>query len=76
MAAQLLVRALRSIEGEITRESVAAALRSVDGMELAMLGSPFSIKDRSGHNPNRATLPMKLDQGTWRIASAFWVVAP
>lgn len=76
VAAQVLVRALRSIEGDITRESVRSALRSVERMELAMLGVPFSIGLQNGHNPNRATLPMKLDQGVWRIASAFWVVAP
>ncbi|MDZ4129014.1 MAG: ABC transporter substrate-binding protein, partial [Hydrogenophaga sp.] len=76
VSAQVLVRALRSIDGEITRESVSAALRSVERMELAMLGVPFSIGAQNRHNPNRATLPMKLDQGVWRIASAFWVVAP
>ena len=76
VSVQILVRALRSMKGDITRESVGAALRSVERMELAMLGSPFSIGARNRHNPNRATLPMKLDQGVWRIARAFWVVAP
>jgi branched-chain amino acid transport system substrate-binding protein len=76
VSAQLLVRALRSIKGDITRDSVGAALRSVEDVELTMLGSRLSIGSNTRHNPNRATLPMKLDQGAWRIASAFWVVAP
>ena len=76
VSAQVLVGALRSIEGDLTRESVSAALRSVEGLELTMLGVPFSIGSRSQHNPNRAALPMRLDKGFWRIASGFWVVAP
>lgn len=68
-AAQLFVRILRGMEGRITRARVTEALRSVKDMEL-------SIGLESAHNPNRATLPMKLEQGRWRIASPFWVVAP
>jgi branched-chain amino acid transport system substrate-binding protein len=76
VAAQVLVRALRGIDGELSRQSVSAALRSMGDLDLAMVGTRFSIGAAATHNPNRATLPMKLDQGTWRIASAFWVVAP
>lgn len=75
VAAQVLVRALRGIEGDITRERVSAALRSVENMDLTMLGTRFSIGASTHHNPNRSTLPMKLEQGAWRIASPFWVVA-
>lgn len=75
-AAQLFVRTLRGMEGEITRARVTEALRSVKEMELSMIGTVLSISQESAHNPNRATLPMKLDQGRWRIASPFWVVAP
>lgn len=76
VSAQILVRALRGISSDITRESVSAALRAVQNMELAMLGTRLSIGANVRHNPNRATLPMKLNQGAWRIASPFWIVAP
>ena len=76
VAAQVLVRALRGIDGELSRQRVSAALRSMTNLDLAMVGTRFSIGDGTRHNPNRATLPMKLEHGTWRIASAFWVVAP
>lgn len=75
-AAQLFVRTLRGMQGEITRARVTQALRSVKDMELSMIGTKLSIGQEAAHNPNRATLPMKLKQGRWRIASAFWVVAP
>lgn len=76
VAAQVLVRALRGIDGDISRKSVSGALRSMADLDLAMVGTRFSIGASTRHNPNRATLPMKLDHGIWRIASPFWVVAP
>lgn len=76
VAAQILVRVLRDIDGEMTRERVADALRAVSGMQLSMIGTPFSVGNGDAHNPNRAALPMRLEHGTWRIASPFWVVAP
>lgn len=75
-AAQLMVRVLRSIDGEITRASVAKALRALGSVELPMLGTPFRFGDSPRHNPNRATLPMLLRDGAWRIAHPFWIVAP
>ncbi|MDO9029585.1 MAG: ABC transporter substrate-binding protein [Hydrogenophaga sp.] len=75
-AAQLFVRTLRGMDGEITRTRVTEALRGVKDMELSMIGTRLSIGRETAHNPNRATLPMKLEQGRWRIASPFWVVAP
>ncbi|NDY93443.1 ABC transporter substrate-binding protein [Ideonella livida] len=76
-AAQLFVRTLRAMDGEISRANVARALQAVKEVELSMLGTRFTVgAGGSGHNPNRATLPMKLAQGQWRIASPFWVVAP
>ncbi|OOG37146.1 ABC transporter substrate-binding protein [Polaromonas sp. A23] len=76
VAAQVLVRALRGIDGELSRQAVSGALRAVANVDLAMVGTRFSIGPGTRHNPNRATLPMKLDHGTWRIASPVWVVAP
>lgn len=76
VAAQVFVRVLRDMEGELTRERVADALRAVSGMQLSMIGTPFSVGSGGAHNPNRAALPMRLEQGTWRISSPSWVVAP
>lgn len=76
VAGQIFVRLLRDMEGEVTRERVAAALRAVSEMQLSMIGTPFSVGSGGAHNPNRATLPMRLEQGAWRISSPFWVVAP
>jgi branched-chain amino acid transport system substrate-binding protein len=76
VAAQILVRALRGIDTEVNRSSVNAALQSLPDLELAMLGTRMDLRAAAAHNPNRATLPMKLEDGAWRIASPFWLVAP
>ncbi len=76
LAAQVFVRVLRSIHGEITRASVAAAFRQAGSMELSFAGTPFRFGEAQAHNPNRATLPVRLEDGRWRIAHYRWIVVP
>lgn len=75
-AAQVFVKVLRGIEGEITRESIGAAFQRLDKLDVPMTGTPFTFGNRAAHNPNRATLPMKLSGGSWRIAHPAWIVVP
>ena len=76
MAAQVFVRLLRGIRGEITRASVTDAFKQMPPMELASAGTPFQFGEGDTHNPNRATLPVRLDNGRWRIAHHRWIVVP
>lgn len=76
MSAQILVRALRRISGPITRAGVTQALRSLPIQEDGLVGMPFLIGNRTVHNPNRTTLPMRLQDGVWRIAAAQWITVP
>lgn len=76
LAAQVFVRVLRGIPGEITRESVTAAFQTLKPLEVAFSGTPFTFGMAQRHNPNHATLPMQLSDGRWRIAHHTWVVAP
>lgn len=76
LSAQLLVRALRRIEGPINRSSVTAALRGLPPAEHALLGMPLAIGAAAHHNPNRAAMPMKHDGGSWRIAATRWIEVP
>lgn len=76
VAAQMLVRALRQIEGPITRETVTRALRQMPPTSHPLLGMPFEIGERAAHNPNRAALPLKLQQGNWYIATPAWIEVP
>lgn len=76
LSAQLLVRALRRVQGPITRASVAQALRSLPPTEHPLVGMPIVIGHAAAHNPNRSALPMKLDRGFWHIAAPRWIEAP
>lgn len=76
VAAQMLVRALRQIEGPITRETVTRALQQMPPTSHPLLGMPFEIGHRRAHNPNRAALPLKLQHGHWYIATPAWIEVP
>lgn len=76
VAAQMLVRALRQVEGPITRETVTRALQQMPPTSHPLLGMPFEIGHRRAHNPNRAALPLKLQQGNWYIATPAWIEVP
>jgi branched-chain amino acid transport system substrate-binding protein len=76
LSAQLLVRALRRIDGPITRASVTAALRGLPPVEHALVGMPLAIGAAAHHNPNRAAMPMKHEGGSWRIAATRWIEVP
>lgn len=76
LSAQILVRALRHVDGPISRASVTRALRSLPAQEHGMVGMPFLIGNHAAHNPNRTTVPMRLQGGAWHIAAAQWITAP
>lgn len=75
-SAQLFVRILSGMNGEVTRQTFAAAARAVHEMNLPMLGNAFTVGDLRAHNPNRSNMVMKLEAGSWRIATPFWMEAP
>ncbi|PZO19983.1 MAG: branched-chain amino acid ABC transporter substrate-binding protein [Burkholderiales bacterium] len=68
VAASVFVTALRGIEGDITRESVTKAFKSMEPRKVSLMGSPFSFGPAPRHNPNRAAIPVRLEGGKWRVA--------
>lgn len=75
LAAQILVNAMRSIKGDITRESVTRALQQMQPSEFPMLGMPFAFGAGQAHHPNQAAIPVQLLDGRWRIAHHEWLKA-
>lgn len=45
-------------------------------MELSFAGTPFRFGEAPAHKPNRATLPVRLEDGRRRIALYRWIVVP
>lgn len=73
LAAQLLVRQLFVVQGDINRRSVSQALRSMSAWHSGMTHAPIRVDGRGQHELNRSGLPMQLQQGRWRIAHPSWM---
>jgi branched-chain amino acid transport system substrate-binding protein len=76
VAAQLFVRVLRLINGDINRESVTRAFKTLAPQKIPMLGTSFEFGPGPAHASNRANLPVQLQDGTWRVAHWEFIVAP
>ncbi len=68
IAASIFVNMLRSIPGEITRESVTAAFKAMTPRTVSLIGTPFVFGRGTEHNPNRAAMPVRLETGKWVVA--------
>src|SRR3546814_14126082 len=65
LSATYLVEVLKSIKGDITRESVTEALQNMEPIENEMVGTPYEFGTGDSHNPNPAGFPLVLENGTW-----------
>ena len=68
VAASVFVNVLRGIEGDISRESVTRAFKTLKERKVPLMGTPFSFGQAAQHNPNRAAVPVRLDAGKWVVA--------
>ena len=70
------IHALKGIDGEVTRESVTAALLGMKPITNPLAGSPYVFGEAQAHSPMQATKVMKLDKGAWKVETPDWVVLP
>ena len=75
VSAEILVEVLKSIDGEITNESVLAAFRALDEIENPLIGMPFTFGDATAHNPNRASRMVQATENGWQTVGD-WVIVP
>ncbi|GIH70941.1 ABC transporter substrate-binding protein [Sphaerimonospora thailandensis] len=76
LAATHLVDTLRSIQGPITRESVAKAFKELKPIESPLTGTPYEFGDAAGHMSNKAGKIVQLEGGQWRVVTPDWVRYP
>ena len=76
LAATIFVEALRGIDGEITRESVAEAMLNLEPYETPLLGTPYTFGPGDAHAPNQASQFVELRDGQWVTAADDWVILP
>jgi branched-chain amino acid transport system substrate-binding protein len=65
LAATYMVDVLKSIKGNIDRESVTKALYDMKPISNPMVGTPFRFGKSKNHVANRSVRIMKLDGGAW-----------
>lgn len=74
LSATYMVDVLKSIKGDITRESVTKALKDMEPIDNEMVGTPYVFGPGDSHNPNHAGFPVMLKDGAWSNAADDWLV--
>ncbi|GAA1563839.1 ABC transporter substrate-binding protein [Dactylosporangium maewongense] len=76
LAATIFQSVLLSIKGDVTRESVSAALAKLDKYDTPLIGSPYSFGTGKTHAPNQSSKFVVLKDGAWTVAQNDWVTLP
>jgi len=76
LAATIFVEALRGIDGEVNRESVAEAMLNLEPYGTPLLGTPYAFGPGDVHAPNQASKFVELRDGRWVTAADEWVILP
>ncbi|WP_313525016.1 ABC transporter substrate-binding protein [Shinella sp.] len=76
MAAKVLIDTISGIEGEVTRETVTAALKEGKELTYPLAGNAYSFGDAKTHSPMQATKIMQLVDGKWTVKTKDWFVLP
>ncbi|MCS7059415.1 MAG: ABC transporter substrate-binding protein [Meiothermus sp.] len=73
LAAEIFVNTLKTIQGEITRESVTAAFKRMPPYRTPLLGDPYTFGDAPAHRSNQSIKMLELRDGAYRIAYPGWI---
>ena len=76
LAATIMVSVLEGIEGDITREAVAAALLGLEPIDTGLTGTPYAFGEGASHGSNRAAKFVELVDGAWVVKTPEWIVVP
>ena len=76
LAAELFLKVVASIDGEVTRESVGQALHDMQPLTNPLAGSAYIFGKDKTHSPMQATKVMKLESGAWKVETPDWVALP
>jgi branched-chain amino acid transport system substrate-binding protein len=73
LAAQIFVDTIKTIKGEITRESVTQAFKSMKPYKTSLMGTPYTFGSAATHRPNQSIKVMELRNNQYQIAYPGWV---
>jgi branched-chain amino acid transport system substrate-binding protein len=73
LAAQIFVDTIKGIKGEITRESVTNAFKTMKPYKTPLLGTPYTFGSAATHRSNQGVKIMELRDGSYRVAYPGWI---
>ncbi|MFI9814302.1 ABC transporter substrate-binding protein [Saccharothrix variisporea] len=76
LAAKFTVEVLETIKGEVTRDSVNAALRTMTPIEDPMLGTPWEFGPGETHAPNQGSKIVRLTGLRWVVVDDTFITVP
>ncbi|MBI3524936.1 MAG: ABC transporter substrate-binding protein [Betaproteobacteria bacterium] len=76
VAATIFVDVLKGIKGEINRESVAQALRTLKPIRSPLMGTPYTFGVAPAHNSNHASKFVQARHSKWELVTPEWIVLP
>ncbi|CAL9514199.1 hypothetical protein SUDANB95_03669 [Actinosynnema sp. ALI-1.44] len=76
LAAKFTVEVLKTIKGEVTRDSVNAALRDMTPIEDPMLGTPWEFGPGESHAPNQGSKIVRLTGLRWVVVDDTFITVP
>jgi branched-chain amino acid transport system substrate-binding protein len=76
MSAQIFVDVLKGLDGPVTRENVTKALQAMKPVSNPLGGNPYQFGADAAHAPMHAAKVVKLENGTWKVVTANWLVLP
>ncbi len=76
LAAKFTVEVLKSIKGEVNRETVNAALRDMTPIEDPMMGTPWEFGPAESHAPNQGSKIVRLTGLRWVVVDDTFITVP
>ncbi|PZG49037.1 ABC transporter substrate-binding protein [Spongiactinospora gelatinilytica] len=74
MAADVFVQVLKGIKGEINRESVTKAFKSMQPINYPLVGTPWVFGPGQAHNPIEGSRFVKAEGGAWKVLPEGFIV--
>jgi branched-chain amino acid transport system substrate-binding protein len=72
MAAKVIADTISGIDGEVTRETLTAALKAGKPLTYPIAGTPYVFGEGKAHSPMQASKIMQLVDGKWTVKTPEW----
>ena len=76
LAGRVITDVIAGIDGEVTREAVADALRNMEPASYPIAAGPYLFGKGATDGPMRATKVVKLNAGAWDVVTPEWLGVP